>query len=130
MAVVYAFAAWTVFVWATRMRNIVEDQGSLFDLSVAAALAALGVAVAVTAKKGGLPPVLAATVVVTVAVWAVRTPLILFDADHGAAFKTVHTALAVMSLGLALAAWRTTSFWPVLRHGQRVASPAGRVGAE
>ena len=130
MAVVYVFAAWTVFVWATRMRNIVEDQGSFLDLSTAAALAALGVAVAVTARKGGLPPVLVATVVVTVAVWAVRTPLIVFDADHGVAFKAVHTALAVMSVGLALAAWRTTSFWPVPRQGQRAAPPAGRVSAE
>lgn len=123
MAIVYAFAAWTVFVWATRVRNIVEDQGSTFDLLAAAALAALGVAVAGTAWKGGLAPVLAATVVVTVAVWAVRTPLILFDADHGAAFKAVHVTLAVISVGLALAAWRTTRFWPSARQAARPASP-------
>ena len=122
----YAFAAWTVFVWATRVRNIVEDQGSTFDLSAAAALVALGVAVVVTAWKGGLAPLLAVTVVVTVAVWAVRTPPILLDADHGVAFKAVHLTLAVISVGLALAAWRTTSFWPAAREGAGGASPTAR----
>jgi hypothetical protein len=122
---VYAFAAWTVFVWGTRVRNIIQDQGSTFDLVVAMALAALGVAVIVAARKGGLAPVLAVAVVATVTVWAVRTPLIVFDADHEVAFKSVHTALAVVSVGLGLAAWRTTGFWPAVRHGRRPLSQAG-----
>jgi hypothetical protein len=116
---VYAFAAWTVFVWATRARNIMEDQGSTYDLVVALALALLGVAVVVAARKGGLARVLAVAVVATFVVWAVRTPLMVFDADHDVAFKAVHTALAVVSFGLGLAAWRTTGFWPAVRHGGR-----------
>jgi hypothetical protein len=116
---VYAFGAWTVFVWVTRVRNIVEDQGSNLDLVVALVLATLGVAVVVAARKGGLAPVLAAAVVATVAVWALRTPLIVLDADHGVAFKAVHSALAVISVVLGLAAWRTTGFWPALRHGRQ-----------
>lgn len=121
MIAVYAFAAWTVFVWVTRVRNIIQDQGSTFDLVVAVALAALGVAVVVAARKGGLEPVLGVAVAATVAVWAVRTPLIVFDGDHDTAFKVVHTALAVISVGLGLAAWRLSG-----RHGRRPLSPAGK----
>lgn len=122
---VYAFAAWSVFVWATRSRNIVEDQGSTFDLVAALALSALGVAVAVAARRGRLAPVLAVAVVVTVAVWALRLPLIVLDGDHGGAFKVVHSVLAVVSIGLALAAWRTTGFWPAARPGRPVGAQAG-----
>lgn len=125
MFAVYAFAAWTAFVWVTRVRNIVEDDGSTIDLVMALGLATLGVAVVVAARKGGLAPVLAVAVVATLAVWAVRTPLIVFDVDHGVAFKAVHTALAVVSVGLGLAAWRTTRFWPAVRHGRRSLSQAG-----
>lgn len=125
MIAVYAFAAWTLFVWGTRVRNIVEDQGSTFDLVVALALAALGVAVAVAARKGALAPVLAVAVVATVAVWALRLPLIVFDAEHGGAFKAVHAALALVSVGLGLAAWRTTAFWPADRKRRRRPSEIG-----
>lgn len=125
MVAVYAFAAWTVFVWVTRVRNIVEDDGSTIDLMMALGLAALGVAVVVAARKGGLEPVLAVAVVATVAVWAVRTPLIVNDPDQGTAFKAVHTALALVSVGLGLAAWRTTAFWPAARKTRRRPSEAG-----
>lgn len=124
MIAVYAFAAWSVFVWGTRARNIVEDQGSSFDLVAALALTALGVAVAVAARRGRLDPVLAVAAAVTVAVWALRLPLIVLDGDHGGAFKAVHAALAVVSIGLALAAWRTTSFWPAVRRGKHPVSQA------
>jgi len=126
---VYAFAAWTLFVWGTRVRNIVEDQGSTFELVVALALAALGVAVAVAARKGALAPVLAVAVVATVAVWALRLPLIVFDAEHGGAFKAVHSALAVVSVALGLVAWRATGFWPATRRGNQPVSQAETTGS-
>lgn len=129
MIAVYAFAVWTVFVWGTRVRNILQDGGSAFDLWAALALAALGVAVVVGARKGGLAPILAVAVAATVAVWAVRAPLIIFDGDHGAAFVAVHVSLAVFSVGLGLAAWRTTGFWPAARRGRRPVSRTGTVGS-
>ena len=128
MIAVYAFAAWSVFVWGTRARNVVEDQGSTFDLVVALLLAGLGIGVAVAARRGGLAPVLAVAVVATVAVWALRLPLIVLDPDHGGAFKAVHSALALVSVALALVAWRATGFWPAVRHGRRQVPQAGTTG--
>ncbi len=125
MVAVYAFAAWTVFVWVTRVRNIVEDDGSTIDLVMALGLATLGVAVVVAARGGGLAPVLAVAVVATVAVWAVRTPLIVSDPDQGTAFKAVHAALALVSVGLGLVAWRTTAFWPAAQRRRRRPSETG-----
>jgi hypothetical protein len=104
-----ALAGWTVFVWGTRVRNIARDGGGSLSLLVALALVVLGVAVAVSLVRGGLPrwavPALAAA---TVAAWAVRAPMIL-TGDHGAAFKVVHTVLALVSVGLAVAALRSTA---------------------
>ncbi|MBW3610835.1 MAG: hypothetical protein KY438_04830, partial [Actinobacteria bacterium] len=41
--------------------------------------------------------------------------------------EILHTALALASVALALAAWRTTAFWPVARAASRPIAPAGRV---
>ncbi len=126
MLAVYVFAAWTVFVWTTRVRNILEDDGSRLDLVLAATLAVLGVAVAVVAwrRREQLAPILAVAVVATLIAWAVRTPMILLDGEYGVAFKAVHTALAAASVALALLAWRTTSFWPAGRSGSGRTAPA------
>ncbi len=126
MLAVYAFAAWTVFVWSTRVRNIIEDDGSPLDLVLAAVLALLGLAVALVAwrNRERLAPVLAVAVVATLVAWAVRAPLILLHDEWGAAFKAVHTALAVASVALAVAAWRSTSFWPAARGTGRTSPPA------
>lgn len=105
-AVPAALAAWTVFVWGTRLRNIARDGGSPSSLVVALALVVLAVVVAVSLMRGGEPrwavPALAAATVVT---WAVRCPQILLG-DHGGVFKVVHTVLALVSVGLAVAAVR------------------------
>lgn len=124
----YVFGVWTVLVWGNRIGNILaDDSGSTFDLVVAAGLTALGVAVVALAlrrRRGGddrgLVAVVGATAVLTVAVWAVRVPLML-GRDHPVAFEVVHTLLAVGSVALAVAAWRA------VRPGAGV--PAGRVGA-
>ena len=55
--VLRAFAGWTVYVWVTRMWNILHDH----------------------------------------------------DPKHGAAFKTVHGVLAVVSVAFAAAAWKIAS---------------------
>jgi hypothetical protein len=105
-AVPAALAAWTVSVWGTRIRNIARDGGSRLSLVVALALVVLAVGVAVSLVRAGEPrwavPALAAA---TVATWAVRTPQILLG-DHSAAFRVVHTVLALVSVGLAVVALR------------------------
>lgn len=111
MHLVYAFAAWSVFVWGTRISNILGDEvastaDKALDLTVAGGLTALALAAALAAWRGRPAWALPALVVATVAVWAVRTPLILLDGGHGVAFKVVHAALAAVSVTLALAAWR------------------------
>lgn len=124
----YVFGLWTVLVWGNRIGNILaDDSGSAFDLAVAAALTALGVAVLAvalgrrrTGAGGPVVPVVGAAAVLTVVVWAVRVPLML-GRDHPVAFEVVHTLLAVGSVALAVAAWRT------VRAGAGV--PTGRVGA-
>lgn len=103
-----ALAGWTAFVWGTRVRNITRDGGGAVSLLVALGMVALAVVVAVALVRGGTPrwavPALAAA---TVAAWVVRTPGILLG-DHGVAFKVVHTALALVSIVLAVAAVRRT----------------------
>lgn len=116
MPFVFAFAGWTVFVWGTRISNILGDEGAsgvsrVVDLVIAGGLTALGLATAVAAWRRRPSWPLPSLVVATALVWAVRTPLIVFDADHGGAFKAVHAGLAVVSLALALAAWPPARFW-------------------
>lgn len=124
MLAVYALAAWTMFVWGTRVSNILRDDGSTLDLVLAAALAILGIVVAVAAWRRRPQWPLTALVAATVATWAVRTPLILFDADHDPAFKVVHAALAVLSVTLAALAWRSRSHLAPPPSGARRAGAA------
>jgi hypothetical protein len=121
-----ALAGWTVFVWGTRVRNIVRDGGGSLSLLVAVAMVVLAVAVAVSLVRRGSPrwavPALAAA---TVAAWAVRAPMIL-TGDHGAAFKVVHTVLALVSVALAVAAVRATASPPSAVLADREAARSGR----
>ncbi len=124
MLAVYALAAWTVFVWGTRISNIVGGAGSPLDLALAVGLAGLGVAAGLAAWRRTPRWPLLALVLATLGTWAVRTPLILFDADRGAAFKTVHLVLAAVSVALVVVAWRAGSTAMAdADHGRR--SPAG-----
>ena len=127
MVPVYAFAAWTVFVWGTRISNVVDDPGSsTFDLVLAVALTVLGVVVLATAWRRRPAWPVPTLVVVTVAAWALRTPPLLLDPEHGAAFKAVHAGLAVVSVVLAVLAWRS---WRSRSSSAAVAAPAGSSGA-
>jgi hypothetical protein len=90
---VLVFLAWTVFVWAGRIRN----GGSVLLAVSFLALAAIAL------WRGGRW--ITALAVWTVAVWAVRTPYILVH-DHPAGFKVVHTVLALVSIALAVSAER------------------------
>lgn len=110
--VAYALPIWTLLVWTTRIRNIVDGDWSAVDLVVPVGLTALAV-IALVRRRPGLQLLAAATV----AVWAVRLPFVLVH-HHPAGFKVVHTVLAVASIGLAVATWRSVTRRP------RVASRA------
>ena len=99
----YALPVWTFLLWTTRIRNILADDGSWPDLLVPVAMTVLGV-VALVDRRRGLP----ALAVATIAVWAVRVPLVLVR-DHDLAFTVVHLVLAVVSVGLAALTLRTVS---------------------
>jgi hypothetical protein len=89
----YAFIAWTVFVWAGRIRN---------GGSVLLAASFLALAVLAVWRRGRW---ITALVAWTIGVWAARTPFILAN-DHPVGFKPVHTVLAAISIGLAISAQR------------------------
>jgi hypothetical protein len=89
----WLFLAWTVFVWAGRIRN----GGSVLLAASFLALVALAIW-----RRGRW---ITALVVWTIGVWAVRTPDILVH-DHPVGFKVVHTVLAAVSIGLAISAQR------------------------
>jgi hypothetical protein len=104
---------WTLFVWATRIANVWRDEaldtGEKWGrTALAASLTFLAVAVlvALVVRSG---PAIRATVGVlagwTVAVWVVRDVRIVL-ADHGLGFTVVHVVLGVVSIVLAVLAWR------------------------
>jgi hypothetical protein len=90
---VFVFVAWTVFVWAGRIRN----GGSIVLAGSFLVLAAI----ALWRRRRWV----SALAIWTIAVWAVRTPQILVDNQSGA-FKVVHSVLAAVSIALAVSAQR------------------------
>ena len=100
---VWALPIWTLLIWTTRIRNILGNDGhSRVELLVPLALTVLGIAALLDRRRG-----VRALAVATVGIWAVRLPLVLVH-DHAAAFKVVHAVLAVVSIGLAAAAWSSS----------------------
>jgi hypothetical protein len=101
-----ALAAWTVFIWGTRIRNIVRDGGSALALVLAVGMVVLAGVVAAAVWRGGRPAwAVPALALATIATWAVRIPLILL-ADHPVGFTVVHAVLGLTSIALAGLAWR------------------------
>jgi hypothetical protein len=110
---VLALVIWTLFVWTTRINNVWRDT----DLSTGEKLGRTGLAASFT--------VLAAAVLValwqraprmttmtagalgawTTLVWVVRDARIV-AADHDLGFTLVHLGLGVVSIALAVLAWR------------------------
>ena len=105
-------AGWTLFVWLTRVRNVVgdDDLGTgerLAGLALSASSLALAVVVlvALVARPAWLGPAVRTLAAWTVVVWIVRGASIALG-DHPAGFVVVHLALGVVSVGLAVAAVR------------------------
>jgi hypothetical protein len=101
--VLLALPIWTLFVWATRLRIIADQDQSKTTVIVPIVLTVLAVAALVDKRRGVLALAAAAA-----AVWVVRLPLVLVH-DHSAGFNIVHAALAVVSLALAYGATRAVS---------------------
>jgi hypothetical protein len=112
-------AGWTLFVWVTRIRNAMADDGmsgggKAVAVLTAVAFSALGLATLVTTlrRHPSAPVVLAGLVLLSVVYWPIRIVQIMIH-GHSAGFVLVHAALAALTLGLS--AWA----WPGRRPGQR-----------
>lgn len=108
---------WSLFVWATRIDNIVGDESlDGFGQAWRSALALSFVVLAVVAglrwrrRTGpqGRPLVAVVLAWWTIGVWLVRGVGIAFG-DHEAAFIVVHLVLAVVSIALAALVLRSLS---------------------
>ncbi len=105
-------AAWTFLVWTTRLRNIWTDNslttgGQLWRTAVAGVFTVFAAGTVVLwRRRHGAATWVRAFAVWTIGVWAIRAVQIGL-ADHGAAFKVVHTVLAVVSTALAM--WADSS---------------------
>jgi hypothetical protein len=115
-----AFGAWTLFVWATRIGTAAADEA--WDrVAMAVGFTLVGVGVLVVAWRAraraltaGELAVLRVAVGFTVVVWLVRGVQIAVG-DHGVAFVAVHLVLAVVAIGLGVAALRAITLGD--RHG-------------
>jgi hypothetical protein len=136
---ILAFAAWSGYVWVTRISNAwgpssTESTSAKVVSTVSAGLLLVGVVAALAILVRARTRAFAATEVLvlrvfvglTIAVWAVRVPQILLDGEHNAAFKVVHTALAVISVGLGVLTWRRATTEPLEPAVVSLAANAGR----
>jgi hypothetical protein len=94
---------WTLFVWVGRIRNVFDGDEPKAGVIVPILLVVLAL-IALVDRRRGLPLLALATV----AVWAVRVPLVLVR-DHSIGFKVVHVVLALVSIGLAAVSMRALS---------------------
>ena len=126
-----ALVAWTFLVWTTRIANIWRDADldtgeklGRTGLALSFTVLAVAAVVAVWRASGRSSLVaLAALAGWTVGVWLVRGTSILL-ADHDAAFKLVHTVLAVGSIVLATLAWREARRRGPATDGEQAAAPS------
>jgi peptidoglycan/LPS O-acetylase OafA/YrhL len=104
-------AAWSILVWAGRLRNMVaDDELALGRGALAASFVVGGLLVlwAAIRRARWLPVAVRAVAWWTIGVWILRGIGILL-ADHPAEFEIVHTALAVISIGIAVLALRSAT---------------------
>jgi len=103
-------AGWTLFVWATRIRNALGDDdlsggGLAIALFTSIGFTALGIAVLVAAwQRRHLTLAVRVLAGVSIVYWPVRVVQIAL-ADHDLAFVLVHAALGVVSVVLSAWAW-------------------------
>ena len=111
---VFALAAWTLFLWISRLRNVLVDDdltsaGRAWRVGVVVVFVFLALWVAFSWRSRAERPQrlrLALQVLVnwTIVFWMVRGVGILLD-DHDVGFTVIHTLLMLVSIGVALWAW-------------------------
>jgi len=111
---VAVLVGWTLFVWTTRIGNIWRDHsastgGKVASTALALSFTALAAAVLVgwLQRRPWLRRAVLGLTGWTVAVWLERSVAIVTD-GRGAGFVAVHAVLAVVSVGLCVAALRRT----------------------
>jgi NADH:ubiquinone oxidoreductase subunit K len=92
----WALPIWTLLVWATRIRNVADQDGVGASLVVPVVMTLLAVAALVDRRRA-----LWLLVGATIALWAVRLPFVLLH-HHSVPFKVVHAVLAIVSIALAI----------------------------
>jgi hypothetical protein len=120
---VTALGAWTVFLWVTRIKNAIGDdditRGGRAVALVTSAVFLLAAVAVVAADWRGAPGAVrlaGAFAAVSIVYWVVRAVTIVVR-DHPLGFTVVHTALALVTIGLSVL---------VLRAGRAARSaPAG-----
>lgn len=112
----WLLVGWTLFVWATRIRNIWTDDtlttsGQVGRTALVASFVVPALVVGVTLLRRSwgrwFPWFVRAFAAWTVGVWVVRMVGIAVH-GHDLPFVVVHLVLAVVSSVLAVGAWRTT----------------------
>lgn len=103
---VWVLIAWTIFLWISRLRNVVNNDelsssGRTIRVLVVVVFVTLAVASAVAVRRRWAK-VVAVFVGWTVAYWLIRGIGILIDGDYSAGFKVVHTVLMAVSLTLSV----------------------------
>jgi hypothetical protein len=123
---VAGLAGWTLFVWVSRVGLAWSDDSLTTGEKVLGTLPpvlfvllALATAALMLGRDTGRRPELFGRLATgfagfTAVYWALRLPFILVN-DHPGGFKVVHTVLAVVSVALAVAAWRALSAEPADR---------------
>lgn len=106
---VAALGGWTIFLWATRIKNALADDtmsrgGKTVAVVTSVGFVAVAVAVMVVYVRRSRRATSAATAFATASIvyWLVRAATILAR-DRSVGFKVVHTVLALITVGLA--AW-------------------------
>lgn len=106
----WPLAAWTLFVWVSRVRNVVQADhdtwGTAWRLIVAALFVSLAAVTAAWIMRGRPGWALAALSVWSLGFWLVRGGGILLDPAHDAGFKAIHTVLWAVTVALVVVAWR------------------------
>ena len=98
-----ALGGWTLFVWVTRLRNLVRGDESAWWFLPAVLFVAGGVLCLVAWRRGreAYAPLLGAFALLGSAYWVLRAVAVVVS-DHAVSFKAVHVVLAAVTVALSV----------------------------